>query len=82
MIFIRIFKFPLYKRLLSLYPYKWIYKYQANKNTVKLLVYLESIFLFLTCFFSIPIILNMYLGVLIYRTKIEIGVKRWKENTS
>lgn len=65
-----LFKTPFHLKLLNLWCYKWILHYQPDKKTVKVLVYLESIFLILTWFISIPIILNLYLGVLIFRYRI------------
>lgn len=67
--FIRIFKYPLYRYLLNLYPYKWIYKYESDKTTMKILVFLESFILFLTFWFTFPILLTMYFGLILYRKK-------------
>jgi len=66
----RLLKIPIYKRLSGLWFYYWIKKYQANKNTVKVLVYLQTFIICFTWFFSFFILSILYLGALIYRYKI------------
>jgi hypothetical protein len=67
---IRCFKFSISKKLESLWFFQWIHKYQPNPKTVKLLIYLCVILVMFTWFISIPILLIIYSGALVFRYRL------------
>ena len=66
----RIFKKPLYRKLLSIWIFKWIYRYNQNKSMLKGMVYIQFILILAIFYISIPSILVMYIGGLLYRHRI------------
>lgn len=66
----RLFKKPIYRKILAIWCFKWINRYNQNKSTTKLLVYLECFLILINCYIVVPCIFVMYLGALFYRHKI------------